>query len=95
MLEILRRRLVKSPMPLSSRASLCWTVMWKDRRTGHVVSGEPVERTEAEQFARAMNEAWPEIYHWAAPLPPPPPILRTSRTRPTESRPRKVARARL
>ncbi len=45
--------------------------MWKDHRNGHVVSGEPVEQSEAEHMARAMNEAWPEIYHWAAPVPRP------------------------
>ena len=68
--------------------------MWKDRRTGRVVSGEPVERAEAEQFARAMNEAWPEIYHWAAPLSPAPPTVRLPRTWTTEPRLRKIARVR-
>ncbi len=45
-----------------------WAVMWTDRRTGCVRSGDPVCQTEAERWAEVMNETWPEIHHWAAPL---------------------------
>ena len=51
-----------------------WTVMWHDRRTGHLRCGEPVGRVEAERCAEFMNRTWPEIHHWAAPVPTSTPV---------------------